>query len=69
LSVIIANLIYICIIFFAEIGEGDEPNDTTSVSHDLGSDLGKWQPFKTLKIWYAIIILLLTIVFRIYIFT
>lgn len=69
LSVIIANLIYIGIIFFAEIGEGDTSNDTTSVSDDLGSDPGKWQPFKILKIWYAIVILLLTVVFKIYLFT
>lgn len=69
LSVIIANLIYHVIIFVAGIGEGDTLDDTTSASNDVGSDSGKWQPFKILKIWYAIVISILTIIFKNYFFT
>ena len=70
LSVIIANIIYHLIFFFADLGEGgDTPTDTTFTSDILDADPGEWQPFKMLKVWYAIVILLLTVVFKIYLFT
>ena len=69
LSVIIANIIYHVIFFFADLGEGDTPNDTTFASDYLDADPGEWQPFKTLKVWYAIVISILTIVFKNYVFT
>jgi hypothetical protein len=69
LSVIIANLIY-CVIFgVADTDEGDPSSHTTSVSGDVGFNPSDWGPFKALKVWYAIVISILTVVFRIYFFT
>ena len=65
LAVIVSNIIYHVIFFIADIGEGDTSGYTSSIAGDVGSDPGEWQPF---KVWYAIVISILSIIFYSYVF-
>lgn len=68
LAVIVSNVIYHVIFFIADIGGDDTSGYTSSISGDVGSDPGEWQPFKVLKVWYAIVISILSIIFYSYVF-